>query len=77
MTEPVISARAVRKAFSTTQALDDFEIEVAEGEVDAFLGPNGAGKTTMLRILLGLVQRDEGVVSVLGAGSLAGRRASA
>ncbi len=66
MTEPVISARAVRKAFSTTQALDDFEIEVAEGEVHAFLGPNGAGKTTMLRILLGLVQRDEGVVSVLG-----------
>lgn len=66
MTEPVISARGVCKAFGTTQALDNFEIEVADGEVHGFLGPNGAGKTTMLRVLLGLVQRDEGVVSVLG-----------
>ncbi len=66
MTEPVISARGVRKAFGTTQALDGFEIEVGPGEVHGFLGPNGAGKTTMLRILLGLAQRDEGVVTVLG-----------
>lgn len=31
-----------------------------------FLGPNGAGKTTTIRILLGLLRRDGGAVSVLG-----------
>jgi ABC-2 type transport system ATP-binding protein len=39
---------------------------VAQGEVHGFLGPNGAGKTTTLRILLGLLRRDAGAVSVLG-----------
>jgi ABC-2 type transport system ATP-binding protein len=34
--------------------------------VHGFLGPNGAGKTTTIRILLGLLRRDGGQVSVLG-----------
>ncbi|MFN8126034.1 MAG: ABC transporter ATP-binding protein [Candidatus Nanopelagicales bacterium] len=63
---PMIEGRGIRKAFGTTQALDDLAIEVHTGEVHGFLGPNGAGKTTLLRILLGLVQRDEGVLTVMG-----------
>jgi ABC-2 type transport system ATP-binding protein len=34
--------------------------------VHGFLGPNGAGKTTAIRVLLGLLRRDGGAVSVLG-----------
>jgi ABC-2 type transport system ATP-binding protein len=34
--------------------------------VHAFLGPNGAGKTTTIRILLGLLRKDGGEVSLLG-----------
>ena len=66
MTEPVIAARGLRKHFGSTQALDGFDLTVGPGEVHGFLGPNGAGKTTTLRILLGLVQRDEGVLEVMG-----------
>ena len=40
--------------------------EVAKGETFAFLGRNGAGKTTTIRIMLGLLEPDAGVVSVAG-----------
>jgi ABC-2 type transport system ATP-binding protein len=54
------------KTFGTTRALDHFDLTVEEGEVHGFLGPNGAGKSTTIRILLGLLRRDEGNVELLG-----------
>jgi ABC-2 type transport system ATP-binding protein len=39
---------------------------VATGEVHGFLGPNGAGKSTTIRVLLGLLRADSGLVEVLG-----------
>src|ERR1700723_814073 len=61
-----IEIRALRKSFGRTVALDDLDLTVRTGEVHAFLGPNGAGKTTTIRILLGLLHKDGGDVSLLG-----------
>jgi len=61
-----IEARALRKSFGRTRALDGLDLTVRTGEVHAFLGPNGAGKTTTLRILLGLLRKDGGEASLLG-----------
>ncbi len=61
-----IEARALRKSFGRTRALDGLDLTVRTGEVHAFLGPNGAGKTTTIRILLGLLGKDGGEVSLLG-----------
>ena len=61
-----IEARALRKSFGRTRALDGLDLTVSEGEVHAFLGPNGAGKTTTIRILLGLLAADGGDVRLLG-----------
>ncbi len=61
-----ISVERLVKGFGSRPALDQLELTVAIGEVHGFLGPNGAGKTTTLRILLGLLARDAGAVSVLG-----------
>ena len=61
-----IEAHGLRKRFGKATALDGLELTVAAGEVHAFLGPNGAGKTTTIRILLGLLRRDGGDVSLLG-----------
>src|SRR5579862_5654556 len=61
-----IEARGLRKRFGRATALDGLDLTVRDGEVHAFLGPNGAGKTTTIRILLGLLRRDGGEVSLLG-----------
>jgi ABC-2 type transport system ATP-binding protein len=61
-----IEIRALCKSFGRTIALDGLDLTVRTGEVHAFLGPNGAGKTTTIRILLGLLRKDRGEVSLLG-----------
>jgi ABC-2 type transport system ATP-binding protein len=61
-----IEIRSLRKSFGRTRALDGLDLTVRAGEVHAFLGPNGAGKTTTIRILLGLLNKDGGEVSLLG-----------
>lgn len=63
----MIQAHALCKSFGSVRALDGLDLEVAPGEVHGFLGPNGAGKSTTIRILLGLVRKSGGEVSVLGA----------
>ncbi|WDR03998.1 ABC transporter ATP-binding protein [Devosia algicola] len=42
------------------------DLTIRSGEFYALLGPNGAGKTTILRMVAGLLQPDEGAISVLG-----------
>ncbi|MCK8674342.1 ABC transporter ATP-binding protein [Rhodococcus sp. HM1] len=54
------------KTFGSTRALDGLDLEVRVGEVHGFLGPNGAGKSTTIRILLGLLRADSGLVELLG-----------
>ena len=62
-----IRAAGLTKRYGRVVALDGLDLEVAAGEVHAFLGPNGAGKTTTIRILLGLLRKDGGEVSLLGS----------
>lgn len=66
MCPAAIHVRGLRKTFGPVTALDHFDLEVATGEVHGFLGPNGAGKSTTIRVLLGLLRKDSGEVSVLG-----------
>jgi ABC-2 type transport system ATP-binding protein len=54
------------KTFGAVRALDGFDLTVEAGEVHGFLGPNGAGKSTTIRVLLGLLRKDRGEVSLLG-----------
>lgn len=63
---PVIQARNVTKKFGSVVALDAFNLSVEAGEVHGFLGPNGAGKSTMIRILLGILKKTSGEVSLFG-----------
>jgi zinc/manganese transport system ATP-binding protein len=41
-------------------------LEVAEGEFVAILGPNGVGKSTLIKAVLGILELEEGTVTVLG-----------
>lgn len=50
----------------TLQVLDDFNLEVKDGEFLCLLGPSGCGKSTTLDILAGLTKADSGTVNVGG-----------
>ena len=61
-----IEARGLVKRFDNTLAVDGVDISVPEGAIYGILGPNGAGKTTTLRMLLGIIDPDQGVRRVFG-----------
>jgi ABC-2 type transport system ATP-binding protein len=46
--------------------LQDLSLSIPSGQLYALLGPNGAGKTTTLRIVVGLLRADSGVVHIYG-----------
>src|ERR1700756_3342915 len=60
-----IEARALRKTFGKTVALDGIDLQVEEGRILGLIGPNGAGKTTALNAILGLTPY-QGELRVLG-----------
>lgn len=66
MSETVISARGLRKAFGAVGAVRGVDLEVRKGEIFAFLGPNGAGKTTTISMLEGYLAPDDGEIEVFG-----------
>lgn len=61
-----VEARGLVKSFDGTRAVDGVDIAVPQGAIYGILGPNGAGKTTTLRMLLGIIDPDEGVRRVFG-----------
>lgn len=46
--------------------MSDLSLEVRQGEIHAFIGRNGAGKTTTLRAVVGLMDFDEGTITIDG-----------
>lgn len=64
--EHVISVEKLVKKFGNFTALDHLNLEVRRGEVHGFLGPNGAGKSTTIRVILGLLRKTQGEVSLFG-----------
>ncbi len=65
MSEPVIAITDLVKRYRTVRALDGLSLELPGGPV-GLLGPNGAGKTTLIKLLLGLIEPDEGSARILG-----------
>jgi len=54
-------------AYAADEAvLHDVALAVPQGSLYGFLGPNGAGKTTTLRLVLGLIRKQRGSISVFG-----------
>ena len=63
---PLVMSGATKR-FGAFTAVNNLSFDVPEGKIIGFLGPNGAGKSTSLRMALGVMQPDEGSVSLFGA----------
>ena len=66
MTEAVLLATGLRKAYGDVRAVDGVELSAAAGTCLGLLGPNGAGKTTTIEMLEGLTVPDAGRIEILG-----------
>ena len=64
--EPIVKIAQLSKNFGKTAALKEVSFEVYPGEVVGFIGPNGAGKSTTIRIMLGLLKKSGGTVTLFG-----------
>lgn len=63
---PVLSVRALRKAYGDTVAVEAVSFQVRPGEIVGLLGPNGAGKTTTLNMVLGVLEPTSGSIQIEG-----------
>ena len=53
-------------SFGGLRAVDDFNIEIKEGQLYGLIGPNGAGKTTVFNLLTGVYKPNEGIIRLDG-----------
>jgi spermidine/putrescine transport system ATP-binding protein len=66
LNEPSVRLQGVTKAFGELVAVDDLDLDVAEGEFFTLLGPSGCGKTTTLRMVAGFEEPTAGTVLIDG-----------
>ena len=67
MSEVLIEARGLRKAYGRTEALRGVDLDVAEGETVAVTGPSGSGKSTLLLSISGILRPEAGRITYDGA----------
>ena len=58
----LLEVRGLTKRFGGLVAVNDFDIDVAEGEIVGLIGPNGAGKSTVFNLITGVLKPTAGKV---------------
>ncbi|MFD2874621.1 ABC transporter ATP-binding protein [Mucilaginibacter ximonensis] len=62
----VIQTEGLTFNFGSQTVVDQLSLQVPEGSIYGFLGPNGAGKTTTIKLLLNLLQTQQGSIQLFG-----------
>jgi len=62
----VLEIRGLTRRFGGLTAVDNFDVDVREGEIVSLVGPNGAGKTTVFNLISGVLRPTAGSVLLLG-----------
>ncbi|NSW91417.1 MAG: ABC transporter ATP-binding protein [Firmicutes bacterium] len=64
----MIEIKNLSKSYNkgAVKAVDNLNLKVERGEIFGFLGPNGAGKTTTIKLMVGLLNPDEGTITING-----------
>lgn len=64
----MIEINGISKSYNkgSVKAVDNLSLIVKPGEIFGFLGPNGAGKTTTIKMIVGLLNLDQGSIKIAG-----------
>jgi phospholipid/cholesterol/gamma-HCH transport system ATP-binding protein len=65
-TEKVIEIKGLNKAFGSYVVLENASLDLYKGENLVVLGKSGTGKSVLIKIIIGLLKPDSGLVNVLG-----------
>lgn len=60
----MIKCENLKKVYGNKTVVSNLSFNVNPGEVFGFLGSNGAGKTTTIKMILGLINKDEGNIEI-------------
>lgn len=58
----LVTARSISKSYDTLQVIKNLNFSIRRGEKIAMLGPNGVGKSTLIKLLIGQIKPESGVV---------------
>lgn len=62
----IMETTGLQKSYKENIVVNDMNIHIPKGAVYGFVGPNGAGKSTVMKMILNLIQPDEGEVYLFG-----------
>jgi len=62
----MISVKGVSKRFGSQVVLDKISLDIEQGKTTAIVGPSGVGKSVLLKLIMGILDPDEGEITVFG-----------
>lgn len=66
MQSAVLKVEKVDKRIGRHMILQDISFEIGQGEIVGLLGPNGSGKTTLIKLIVGLMKKNNGRIMIKG-----------
>ncbi|MCW1837151.1 ABC transporter ATP-binding protein [Bacillus xiamenensis] len=66
MQSAVLKVEKVDKRIGRHMILQDISFEIGQGEIVGLLGPNGSGKTTLIKLIVGLMKKNNGRIMING-----------
>ena len=73
LTQPLVEIKNLYAGYNHETVLEDVNLTIEQDDFIGLIGPNGGGKTTLLKIMLGLIEPQQGLVKVMGEAPEKGR----
>jgi zinc transport system ATP-binding protein len=72
--QEIVRVRDLSFSYDDRPFLDDIQLTIYADDFLGIIGPNGGGKTTLLKLILGVLRPDSGIIEVFGSSAREGRR---